>query len=432
MEVNISDHSKWERIVDVTVPYEEMTHRFDKSYLKYKKTIQLEGFRKGKVPVDLIKKVFGLKIEQEVAENSVSEYLEQAAKEKDVKLYDISKIESFNYDRKNGLQFQAVIRIQPEIVVEKYDALEVEKEIYQVTDDDVQEVIQNLRERQATMTNIDGEAKRDHYIVVDVQKVDSTGVPLVGERYENRYFQLGGDDANEDFVEQMLGVKAGETRRITLPVPLAEESDKGDKNEYYSIYVKEVKEKNLPDLDDELAKDIGDYNNLAELKESIQKDLEVQAEENTRQNLSNRIMDEVIKSNPIELPDYMIDNFLSAFIENVAKDNREKFDEQELRERYRSDAIWNMKWIMIKEKIMELENISVEDKEVIDYIEDLAKKAGKNATLIRSKYRDSKNREQIIHKIEERKVIDLLLDGAKISDKIVTYKDRQKAKEIII
>jgi len=432
LEVNISEQGKWERIVEVAVPYEEMIPKFDESYLKYKKTIQLEGFRKGKVPVDLIKKVFGVKIEKEVAENSVSDYLEEAVKEKNVKLYDISKLESVNYDRTNGLQFKAIIKTQPEVAVEKYKDLEVEREIYQVTDDDIREVVENLREQHATMTNIEGEAQRDHYIVADIQKTDSTGLPLVGQKYENRYFQLGGEEADEEFVEQLLGIKPGDTRQITLPVPNPDPISEDEQNEYYSINVKEVKKKNLPVLDDELAKDIGGYENLEQLKETIRKDLEIQAEENTKQNLSNRIMDEVIKSNPIELPDYMIEHFLDTVIENMKKENREKVDEQELRERYRTDAIWNLKWILIKEKILELENITVDEKEVFDYIEALARKAGKNATLVRGKYRDSKNREQVMHKLQERKVVDLLVDHAKISDKIVTYQDRQKAQELVV
>lgn len=432
MEVNISEQGKWERTVEISVPYEELLPKFDKAYLKYKKTIQLEGFRKGKVPVDLIKRAFGQKIEREVAENSVADYLEEAVKSQNVKVFDISKIESLNYDRKSGLQFKAFIKVQPQVDEVKYKDLTIENEIYQVTDDDIRDVIDNLREQQATMTNIEGDAQRGQYIVADVQQTDSTGVPLIGKKYENRYFLLGGDEADETFVEQLLGVKPGDTRRITLPVPNPDPNSEKEQYEYYSIAVKEVKEKKLPELDDELAKDVGNFDTLEQLKENVRKDLEKQAEDNTNQSLSNRIMDEVVKTNPFELPDYMIENYLNAFIENIKKENREKIDEQELRDKYRTDAIWSLKWLLIKEKISELENINVNDEEVIDYIEDLAKNAGKNAALIRSEYRDTKKREQIIHRIEERKVVDMLLNHARISEKIVTYQDRKKAEDLII
>lgn len=432
MEVSIAEQGKWERIVEVTVPYEEMKPKFDEAYVTYRKKIQLEGFRKGKVPVDLIKKVFGAKIEHEVAENSVSDYLESAAKEKKVKIFDISKLDSVSFERDKGLQFKAIVKIQPEIEVPKFTDLEVEKEIYQVTDDDIKEVVDNLREQHATMTNIDGEAQRGHYVVADVQQTDSTGVPLVGKKYENRYFQLYGDEVDNVFVEQLLGVKPGEDRRITLPVQNPDPESQAEQKDYFTLTIKEVKEKNLPEIDDELAKDVGEYETLQQLKDSILENLEKQAVENTKQSLSNRIMDEIIKKNPVELPDYIIENFLDAFIDKIKKDNGEKIVEQELRDKYRVDAIWNLKWIMIKDKISETENIKVDDSEVNEYVEDLAKRAGKNAALVRNRYRDMKSREQLIHKIEERKVIDLLLNHAKITDKIVTYQDRQKAQELIV
>jgi trigger factor len=432
LEISIAEQGKWERIVEVTVLYDEMKPKFDEAYVTYKKKIQLEGFRKGKVPVDLIKKVFGTKIENEVAENSVSDYLEAAVKEKNVKIFDISSLESVSFERNKGLQFKAIIKIQPEIELGKYTDLAVEKEIYQVTDDDIKGVIDNFREQQATMTNIDGEAQRGHYIVADVQKIDSTGVPIVGHKYENRYFQLGGDQPGDEFVEQLLGVKAGETRRIVLPVQQPDPDNPGEQNDYFTITVKEVKEKKLPEIDDELAKDVGDYETLQQLKDNIRENLEKQVEENANQGLSNRIMDEVIKSNPIELPDYIIENFLEAFIENIKKENSEKIEEQELREKYRTDAIWNLKWLLIEDKISELENIQVDDKEINDYIEELAKNTRKDATLVRSRYRDKKKREQVMRKIQERKVIDLLIRHAKVTDKIVTYKDRQKAQELVV
>ncbi len=432
MEVSIAEQGKWEKIVEVTVPYEEMKPKFDEAYVTYRKNIQLEGFRKGKVPVDLIKKVFGAKIEHEVAENSVSDYLETAVKENNVKIFDISKLETVSFERDTGLQFKAVVKIQPEVEVQKYTDLEVEKEIYQVSDDDIKEVVDNLREQQATMTDIDGEAQRGHYVVADVQQTDSTGVPLVGQKYENRYFQLDGTQVEDIFVEQLLGVKPGETRRITLPAQNPDPESREEQKDYFTLSIKEVKEKNLPEIDDELAKDIGEYETLQQLKDSILENLEKQAEENTKQSLSNRIMDEAVKNNPVELPDYVIENFLDAFIEKMKKDNREKIDEQELREKYRADAIWNLKWIMIKDKISEAENINVDDKEINEYIEDLAKNAGKNATLVRSRYRDANNREQVMHRIQEKKVIDLLLNHAKVTDKIVTYQDRQKAQELIV
>lgn len=432
MEVHIEEQGQWERAVEVTVPYEKLLPKFDEAYAKYKKTIQWEGFRKGKVPLDLIKKALGPKIEREVAEDSIPDFLEEAVKENNLKLYDISQLESISYDRTNGLHFKAIIKIRPEVTLKKYKALEIEKEIYQITDDDLNDFIENLREQHASMSTFDGEAQRGHYIVADVQGVDLAGLPLIGQKYENRYFYLNDEETDPEFVKQLIGVKAGETRRVQLPVQNRDPNKPDNQFEYFDISVKEIKQKELPTLDDEFAKDIGPYETLNDLRAAIRKNLEQRAQDRTQQNLTNRIMDEVIKSNPIELPDYMIDNFLDAFIKDLNNTQQQTLDSQELREKYRADAIWNLKWLLILEKIAELENIKVQEAEINDYIETMAQLAGKNAVAIRNKYRDPKKREQVEHKLLEKKVIDLLKENAIITDKIVTYQDVRKAQDLII
>lgn len=430
MEVNIAEQGKWERIIEVTVPNEGLVPKFNETYEKYKKTLQLEGFRKGKVPVHLIKKLFGSKIEKEVAENSIADFLEEACKTNHVKLYDVSKIEKWDYSREAGLTFKAIVKIEPEVSVDKYKDLKIEREIYQVTDEDLNQAIDHLREQHATMTTIDGEAQRGHYIVADIQQVDSSGVPLVGQKYENRYFQLGGEQADEEFITQLLGIKASDSRRIKLHTPKSDSAEA--KEEHFAVTVKEVKEKKLPELDDEFAKDVGNFKDLDDLNHGIRHALESQAEDDTRQKLDNRVVDEVIKSNPIELPDFMIENFLSAFVENIKKENPKEVDEKEVRERYRADAIWGLKWRMIKDKISEAENIEVSDSEINEYIETLASRSGKNAPVVRSNYRNAKKRDQLRYQIQEKKVIELLLQHAQITESTTTYQDRKKANDLVV
>lgn len=430
MEVTIAEQGQWERSIDVTVPYGEMVPKFDEAYAKYKQTIQLEGFRKGKVPVDLIKKLFGSKIEKEVAEEAIPNILEDVIKKYDVNIYDVSKIDGLHFDRENGLKFHALVKVKPEVKLEKYKELVVEKEIYRITDDDMQDALENLREQQATMVNIDGAAQAGHYLVADLQRTDATGVPLIGQKYENRYFRLSSEEAENEFISQLLGVKAGETRQIVLHPP--QSGSETPAPEYYSVLVKEVKEKKLPAVDDELAKDVGNFENLEALQQAIRQSLELEAERAARENLNNRLIDEVIKNNPIDLPDFMVERFLKDIIESMKKENRSNLDEEEIRERYRADAIYGLKWRMVRDKIAELEHIEVSDAEVDDYIEKLAQQAGKNAPLVRSNYRNEKKRDQVRDQLEERKVIELLLAHAVITDKVVTYQDRKKAAQLAI
>jgi len=427
LEVNITDYAEYEKQIEVEVPYENLKPKFEDSYNKYKKTIQLEGFRKGKVPLGLIKKVFGAKIEQEVAENSVSDYLQDIIKEHKIKFHNLEKVESLEFNRDEGLKFKAIVKVEPEITLKKYKGLAVEKEIYEVTSDDINLSLENLREQHATMNNIDDEAKEGHYIVADLQKTDGAGHPLIGEKFENRYFQIGDENVDENITNQLMGAKAGDKRQITIPTPESEETNE----EFYSVDVKEVKEKIVPELDDDFAKDVGDYENLDQLKEMIRDNIEKQSQVGDKQKFHNELIDQVIKSNPIDLPDFMIEDFLNAFVKNMKNEQQENVDEKELQERYRADAVWNLKWILIRDKISEIEEIKIEDTDVENHIENLVKSAGAEAIKVRKFYRDKKNRERITRELFDQKIVDFITENSKIKEKTVTYEKLKKAQELI-
>ena len=427
MEVNITDYAEYEKQIEVNVPYDSLKPKFEESYNKYKKTIQLEGFRKGKVPLGLIKKVFGAKIEQEVAENSVSDYLQEIIEEHKIKFHNLEKVESLEFNRDKGLTFKAIVKVEPEITLKKYKGLTIEKEIYEVTNDDINLSLENLRERHATMNNIDEEAKEGHYIVADLQKTDGAGHPLIGEKYENRYFQIGGENVDDTITNQLMGAKAGDKRQITIPSSENEES----REEFYSVDVKEVKEKIIPELDNDFAKDVGDYENLDQLKEMIRDNIKKQSQAGDKQKFHNELIDQVIKSNPIDLPDFMIEDFLSAFVNNMKNGQQENVDEKELQERYRADAVWNLKWIHIRDKISEIEEINIEDSDVDNHIENLVKNAGDEAIKVRKFYRDKKNRERITRELFDQKVVDFIAEYSKIKEKSVNYEKLKKAQELI-
>ena len=429
MEVNISDHEQYEKAIEVSVSKDELKPKFDESYNKYKKTIQLEGFRKGKVPLDLIKKVFGAKIEKEVAEDSITGYLQDIIEEHKVKFHNLQKVESFDYNQTDGLKFKAIVRVEPDISLTKYKELSIEKEEYKVTDDDVNFSLENLREQHATMNNIETEAKEGHYIVADLQKTDHAGHPMIGEKFENRYFQLGGENTQGNIVDQLLGVKSGDIKQITIQGTPDENED--SKEEYFSVTVKEVKEKVLPELDDDFAKDLGNYENLDSLKDAVRDNIEKQSEAADKQKFQNKLMDEVIKNNSFDLPEFMIEDFLNAFIENMKEENKSKISENEIKEQYKTEAIWNLKWILIRDKISELENITVEDSVIDKYIDELVEKAGKEGAKIRRAYKDKKQRERTERELFDKKVIDFLIENSKIKEKIITYQDLKKTQELI-
>ena len=432
MDVNIVDKSNWEKTVEVTVPYVHFKEDFEKAYRDYKKNIKLGGFRKGKVPVSLIKQMFGNEIEAKAAEEKVTEILKDISKEYKLKPISPARIEKISFTKEDGLKLKVFWEVVPEIELEDYKTLSLEREVYQVEEEDMADALENLREQNAVETNLDEEAQIGHIIVADFQKLESTGIPIVGEKYENRAIQLLKNDseAENEVIEQFVGLKVGDTRNVRFP-RIDPQSQQQVMDEF-SVTVKEVKKKELPELDDEFAKDLGDFENLEELKSKLQENLAHSFKRDYEQKFTEKIIDELVKVNQFELPEPMIKNYLDLLIEQMKKSTKNEINEEQIRTNYRADTIRRLKWTMIKDKISELEDVKLSDSEIDDYIEKLAEDNKKNSLQIKNYYRNEENRNKLEDDLSEQKIVQFLVENAEITEKIITRNDLKNESKIIV
>jgi trigger factor len=429
LETKITKQGNHQRVIEVEVSPEELELHFEPLYRKYQRNIRLQGFRKGKVPIGLIKKVYG----DEIRKSAIDEVVEKVYKEirdsEDLKPVAPAKLEDINYEPEKGLQFRAVVEVAPDFELKHYKGISVEREVYEIGEEDIEEALHDVREQMAVMQPVEGEAKEDHYILADFQEIDVSGIPVIGRKFEDRFFQLSGNNSNKDITEQLIGVKPGETRRVQLSSWL-EDGSNDKKTEIFNVKVKEVKEKLLPDLDDELAKDFGEYENLEALKAEISKDLQKRTEADSKRRLRQGIIDEILKKNPFDLPESMINNYLDVLVENAKKEIKDNFDEQVIREKYRVNAIWNLKWELIKEKIEKLEEISVTEEDKKDYIRRIAEQRGVDEKPLWNSLKSKEAQVRITGDVLEDKVLDFLEKNAKIKDRKITREDLEKSKQL--
>ena len=428
MEVKVLDRENYEKEIQIKVPYEKLAPHFDAAYKKYKKSVQIEGFRKGKVPIQILKKIYGKAIEGEVIEDILPDILQQAVDQEKIKFLDLVKVSDVQFSEQKGLELTAIVKVEPEIELRKYKGFDFVKEVYQVSDEDVEEALKSLQERSATMVDVEDEAKEGHFLVADIQKTDESGHPLIGQKLENQYLLLDTkNDSNQELAEQLLGVKAGETRQIRL---IAEDSiELEPKNEYYSVNVKEVKEKRLPELDDELAKDFGE-DNLEALKNRVRENIQASAAEEDYEKFKNIVIDKVVKENPIEIPEFMIEHYLNRLAESFKKNSKQEFDEEKFRNEWRSETIRNIKWMLIRDKIIELENLTIEDDDIEKYIKEQSERAGKNAARVKMELRNPQKRAQLENDLLEKKVIELIIANSNVTEKVLTREDLIKQAEL--
>lgn len=434
MESKITQKGKFEKVVEVDVPEAELAPHFDSIYKKYQKNVKLQGFRKGKVPLSLIKKLYGDAMKGEAIEEVVQSVLREVRDKENLRLVAPAKLEDINYDPEKGLHFKAVCEVAPDIELKNYRGLSVEREVYEVDDQDVSDALNDVREQMAVMQPVETAAEDGHFVLADLQQVDATGVPIIGKKFKDRYFQIVTNNSNnKDFTEQLIGAKPGDKRRIELDsIDNSNSPNKENKKDYFEVRIKEIKSKQVPELDDGLAKDTGKFESLDELKTDLRSKLTKQAQVNARSRLRRRIIDEVLKKNSFDLPESMINNYLDVFVENAKKESKEPFDEEEMRNHYRPTAVWNLKWELVKDKLREAENLSVSDEDKDVFISRLAEERDMEEKQVRKSLKDKRAQRQFEEDVIEDKVLNYLEVNAKIKDKKITRKDIEKAQKLAV
>lgn len=428
MEFSERTEGTWRKIIHVSVPAAEVQPQLDEKYREYQKNIKLEGFRKGKVPRQLVKKMFGHSIENEVYEP----YFDQAWKEVlDNEEYDIisrPEIHSVKFDSENGLGFDIVFDVRPVIESLKLDRLSVEKIKYEVTEKDVEYNLAALREQNAMIYSVEGEAKEGHILIADLQALDRTGVPLVGDKHENQEIWLSPD--NQELTRQLVGVKEGESRQITITLQRQEEESSDEpRSQKFLVQVKEIKERRLPELDDEFAKDLGDFETISELRARIEENLKARAEVEGASQFRNALTNEFIKSNDFDIPPSMVENYLEYMVSDYKEQSKNnKIDEKALREYYKPAAIRNIKWFLLREKLVESEGLEVSDADIDAYLESLKTEEDgeKQAKAIAQ---DEKRKKELKEQLLEDKVMDFLASKAEVQELIKPWRPDESEEE---
>jgi len=397
----------------LTLPSSDVQSEIDESYKTLRKQVSIPGFRKGKVPLDLIKARYGKEVENEVFDDIINKKFQEIMKSETYQVIGGGVVKNIDWQPKESLHATIEFQIAPQVELKKIDELNVIKEIREVTDEDFENTISRLREQHAVVKPVEEGAQNGHFIVADFQEVDESGMPIIGKKLADRNFRLGSGLFGKKFDEQLVGIKNGEERSVEVvfqPKPGEE------KKEFYKINVKKIEEQILPELDDEFSKSVGEYEDVNGLKDSIREQLKNQLERQSEDKLHNNLIDELIKSNPFDIPPIMVDHYLNAWFEDIKKESKQELNEQELKERNRPFAIRNLKWHMLKDELIKQENISFGDTEIEKSFQDIADNAKVDVSEIKKYYQNKKNRDDLVHQLEDKQVFDRLLKTAKIEE----------------
>ena len=432
MDYNITKQKNWHTVIDFTVPAEKVKPELDLNFKEYQKNVKLGGFRKGKVPAHLVKKMYGKQIESETFQPFFSEAWKKVFEEHEFEIINDPAINNVQYNDKDGLKFNIEFDVRPDFQVSGYDDMPVEQFIYEIKEEDIQATLSDLQQRNAMIYTVEDEAKEDQFLKVDLQELDGSGVPVIGNKYADQQIWLSKD--NEELTRQLVGIKVGEDRKIILTPQKKDqdgESELPSEAQTFLVTVKEIKERKLPKLDDEFAKDLGSFTTMAELKKDLKEKLNAQADSENRYQLNNALADELIKQMGIEIPPSMLENYLNAVVKDFKDKNKknDKINDKEIRDYYKTSAIRTIKWILIREKLIEQEKFSVNDEEIEAKIKELESGEEQSQQYAKEIREDEERKKDLSNQIIEDKVYEFLAKKAKVKKVKKAWKDRFEAQE---
>ncbi len=420
MDVKVISAEKWKRYIEVTVPAAEVESEVNAALRRYQKKIQIQGFRKGKAPLQFVKQIYGGAVRKETVEEMVPRIVDEARAKNGLKVIGSVEMEEVKYDEKEGLNFRAAMEVAPEIELRQYKNLEFEKTLYDIADADVEEALEGLREQQAVYRVASDEEVKDGYIVtVDLQKVDVGGFAIVGDKHENQRLLAS---AADDFTRPLIGARVSETRRTSFTERLPD-GKMAEKPIHYQVSIKEIAEKVLPPLDEALAAQYK-FQTVEELKNDVRRHLLQRAEQRMRDEVRREIVDELLKVNAFELPEKVAEAYAEKFFESV-KAQFAGMPEETIKNESRAAAFRRLRWEFLRARLVAAENIDVSDDEMRDYIVQLAF-AGKEdpQRLINRTMNDDSKREALRGDLLEAKTLSFLEAQMKFRERHAPYKDR--------
>ena len=407
METNLKEINSYTRQLDITIAWELIQDEYEKEFSRARSSFSMKGFRKGKVPEQIVKKNLGPSIEAHFAEDSINSYYRQALDE--LKLAPINQASIDNLEFREGLalSFSARFEVNPEIMLPKYQKkFKIKAVRYMAGSEDIEQALTQYQEQHASIKTIESGAETGHFIRGDFNVLDDNGLPIIGSKMENQYIRLGFGLFKEDTEKVFIGAKEGD--EVTVSIPNKENIVK------YHVKINRVEEQILPDIDDELAKTINENTNtLTELKNVIKDELQASLDNDHKELVRKEIIDYFVQNTKVEAPESMVSLYLEQIKDDLEKRNQ-PFDEKQMKENYQSHSEWNIKWYLIKDQIIENEALDISDEELDGKIQDTISKNQKNETQIKSFYKQSKNKQQLFSKMLIDKLFARLSEFAKV------------------
>ena len=391
----------------------------EKAYQKMRRKINVPGFRPGKAPRKMIERMYGAEVFFEEAINiAFPEAYEAAVEQEKLQVVGYPAVEMVGEVTKDGFTFKATAPVYPEVTLGEYKGLKAEKPEVKVTAADVDERLKTLADRNTRLVSVDREAKSGDTAVIDFEGF-LNGKPFEGGKGENHNLELGSGSFVPGFEDQVIGMKAGEEKDINITFPENYHEDLAGKAVVFKVKVHEVKEKEVPEMDDEFAKDVSEFDTLKDLKADLKKKITEERQKDADRVFEENLMNQVAENITADIPDVMVENQARQYLDNFKAQISRQFpyeeykkmtgmDDEKLLADAKEPALRQVKMDLAVAAIIKAENIEASDEDVEAEYKKMAEQFGMDVDMVK-KYLV---KEQVQDQLLSQKAVAVVVDSA--------------------
>lgn len=414
------------RKITVEIPAEKVQKAFDKVYKALQKKANIKGFRQGKAPINAIKSTYGDQVKGDVINDLINDGYQAALEEHKMEPVGYPQVSFEPIEESKNFSFSAEFEIRPDIEVKKFEGLNVMKEKLEIPEDRITTILDNIRGNQAEVVTVfEDRALSDGDVAVINFEGKINGEPLPNGSATDHQLEIGAKTFIEGFEEGLLGMKIGDERTLNLKFPDGyHEATLSGAPVSFEVKLTGIKKKVLPEIDDELAKKVGDFKSLNDLKERIRKDIEESEGKRILDDMRNRIMKALVEANPVEAPKALVAQQKQALEEDfkgrLKQQGMSDGDFEEYKKKWGQDfedsASFMVKSTFLLDALAEKLNLRAKEDEIELKIDEYAKQTGIEIARLKEFYGKPERRSRLSFQVTEEKVVAYLIDKAKVSE----------------
>jgi trigger factor len=427
VKVEVEDVSSVRRKIHVELPTEVVDEAFEEAYRELKKTARLKGFRPGKAPRSLLERYYGDKVRYDVTTKLFQESYTKSIREKALSPVSQPNIEDMKLRPGEEFRYTAMVEVKPRVGLSDYVGLEAHQEEVRVTDKQVRDRLDEIREMFARLEDVTPDRPvQEGDVVVTEHQLLIEGQPLGNREPQEEMLEIRSDRLDEALYKSLVGVRLGEEAEVPRQFsPDEPDPSLAGKEGVLRLKVKSIRQKILPELDDHFAQRMGEYTSLEDLRVTVREELEETERRRIISDMNQALIEQLLERHPIEVPEAMVELQIEQMIRNAKRRlavhgltmEQAGSNPEEMRARFRDSAVGAVRTTLILEAIADREGIQVADQDLNEAYEKIAKQTGRDVQAVKGLYRNSDASENLKASLLEEKTLDFLRDKANIVKK---------------